>query len=120
MFGPGKVADLFPKHEATEEEAVAAAQQGQQEAAEDKPPAPAAVEGGDGIVSFAQKLMNENTIQLDTKEQADKSRELGEDDEEMKEDGEEKSNENGKRDAKGEVKAQLKNLFSRFGGKSSS
>jgi hypothetical protein len=120
VFGPGKIADLFPKHDVTEAEAEAAAQQGQLEAAEDKPPAPASVEGGDGIVSFAQKLMNENTTQLDTKEQADKNRELDEDNGERKENGEEKNHENGRRDAKGEVKAQLKSLFSRISGKSSS
>lgn len=129
VFGRGKVADLFAKQdgappaaEGAEGEA-AAVQQGEQEMGQDKPPAPAAVEEGHGVVSFAQKLMNANTTQLDAKEQAGKSREM--DGEEKEEDGqkngekEEEKDGEGKKGTKGQVKAQLKSLFSRISGKSS-
>ncbi len=127
MFGPGKIADLFPKQdgaaapaagEAEQEAAAAAVQQGEHDMEQDKPPTPAPVEEGHNIVSFAQQLMNANTTQLDAKEQAGKSREVEGDEKEQGE--EEQKNGEGRRVKKGEVKAQLKSLFSRISGKSSS
>lgn len=116
IFSEGKVADLFNKDH-------------QQPAdGEDSGVVPAKEDGDENTVGLAQQLMNDNTAQLDTHEQANKkSGELTpprEDETQQQEQEQSREAPNGtdggnggsdKRDKKvAEVKKQIKNIFSRF------